>query len=661
MKTTGHLFVVFDALNIVKGIKTIGGSENQTYYIESKKFVPDRRITPLIWQPYIYVTDPNGIIPFGDKVKELAASAWYIGSIEPSNRVTAKEDTATIDTPFAVDSNNALHVRKNTDKPIQVFFEAEYLDTRKDKVVHISLSEVISGTSNSEEKPAPSLSLSKPQSWKYSPFENVEKEEVEAVLSQDGQLLSGAVEWCKVEGDVETPLSEKDAFYLGGQNTDKLVVNPSLMSSTLLRARNLSEETYNKYYGINPEWDNRMQEVMENRNLVSTNSLIINAVVGNKSAGDGVTDLLMSDARRSLVIPIVEGKTYSISYKSLSSRKRFSFGFYKQYKNEEVGEVGWFDWSDNTKSKFEGYIAPPDSNYLIIYFGWSMEDFPAELKVEQNEITTPYTPAPEDLHYRNLCRNSGLNYLKKGITYSEGILQYEGKNTHYKTKGTMCYLGAFNDAFTILKDSIVTFSIMLCKKNDNTIDLLNQFNMGGKYMRNPVWSNRQVGKDWSRHTVTFTINEDVNVTGIHLYTNDIKDNTLYYTEWMLSVSQIAPKYITAPEDLAPSGIIKGSYQSDIKFTRYLPKLDTSIEFLTGDTLRAGMTSVKMKAVVKTNKELISNPSKYFDIKWYLEPTSAGAKEEFLGSGEVIEVPVSKIDVKGGRFIPFRFDLKEKLL
>ena len=656
MKTTGHLFVVFDALNIVKGIKTIGGSENQTYYIESKKFVPDRRITPLIWQPYIYVTDPNGIIPFGDKVKELASSAWYISSIEPSNRVTAKEDTATIDTPFAVDSNNALHVRKNTDKPIQVFFEASYLDTRKDKVVHISLSTVISGTSNSEEKPAPKLSLSKPQSWKYSPFENVEKEEVEAKLSQDGQLLSGAVEWCKVEGDVETPLSEKDAFYLGGQNSDKLKVNPSLMPSTLLRARNIPESEYNRLYGINPEWDGRMSEVMENRNLIIRKGELVGMMVGlDGKVSTYAVSSLMKDK-----IPCKVGDKFSfnIIQPQNGGDNYFRYAYYsiddKVLRREAKG------------GKFTD-TAPNGTAYMLVSYPKS-----GVVKLEKGVVNTSYTPAPEDLNYRNLIMNGDLKKQVNGLaenfkpSLDSNVWiedNYQFFEAKYKYGGVM-YTPEIGDDISIY---YIKFDYTALNNNMFFKIVNNDWQINLKHELT-TYSSRTILKVGNQKPLLWFDGSSKSEYGQFGVKNLLVINlTAKFGAGNEPSKEICDEifehygYIPAPEDLAPDGIIKGEYQSDIKFTRYLPFLDTSIEFLTGDTLRAGMTSVKMKAVVKTNKELISTPSKYFDIKWYLEPTSAGAKEEFLGSGEVIEVPVSKIDVKGGRFIPFRFDLKEKLL
>ena len=71
-----------------------------------------------------------------------------------------------------------------------------------------------------------------------------------------------------------------------------------------------------------------------------------------------------------------------------------------------------------------------------------------------------------------------------------------------------------------------------------------------------------------------------------------------------------------------------------------------------------MDTVKMKAVFKTNKEEIKSPEQYFDIKWYLDPVEAGGKAEYLGEGEFLEVPISKIPPKV-RAIPFRLEYEFK--
>lgn len=477
-----HIFRVFDALNIVKGIKAIGGPDHQIYYIESGVYAPDRRITPLILQPYVEVSDPNGVIPAGDKIRELSSASWYIGEAILANKITDKESEATMDTPFAIGENNALHIRKNSTKSILLIFEGEYLDIRKDKNIHISLTYTLTTTSNTEVKPAPKLMLSKPQSWKYCPLENQTKAVIEATVSQDSKLYRSAVQWVKVEGNKETLIGENDPFYIEGQNTDKLTINPSLMGSTLIRAKN--HDLSNK--GIYPE------NLIINGYVIKTNQIRIRYFI----------------ATNGLYLDLINKKQNKEAY--------FTF----EAKGEGEVSVYFYDMKSNKTSTSK--------------------------RVELTEKWTKYNiMLPIDI-------------MVEGFDFN------------------------------------VTFA---CKTAD---------------------SFRNAG----------------------LYLEEEQD------------------YKLSPYDYAPDGILKGTYQSDIKFTRYFPNIESEIDFLNGDTLRAGMDTVKMKAVFKTNKEEIKNPEQYFDIKWYLDPVEAGGLVEFLGEGEYLDVPISKIPLKA-RAIPFRLEYEFK--
>lgn len=199
MRKNSNIIRAFDALTIVKGINSLGGPDKQVYYIESDVYAPDRRITPLLLQPYVNVSDPNGIITAGDKVSELVDGAWYVDAIDPKNRVTKSSAGSTLDDPFTIGDNHRLMVRLNTDKSVMLFFEGDYYDSRKGSKIHISLSYMLSTTHNSQNKPAPKVLLSKGASYTYNPLDDLTELIIESQLADDGKLLRGAVEWCEVE------------------------------------------------------------------------------------------------------------------------------------------------------------------------------------------------------------------------------------------------------------------------------------------------------------------------------------------------------------------------------------------------------------------------------------------------------------------------------
>lgn len=626
------LIVTFDALNLVKGIKSIGGPDKQVYYIESDVFAPDRRITPLILQPYLLVEDPHEIIPNGDKISELSSAKWYFDEIKSENRITAKEENASIDTPFALGVNNSLHIRKNVEKAIQLFFEAEYLDIRKNKNIHISLTYLLTTTQSSEVKPAPKLKLSKPQSWKYCPLDKITEATIEAEVFADNKGYKSAVEWCKVENNKEIPLSD-EPFVLGGQNSNKLVVNPDVMGDTILRARNLPESEYNRLYGINPEWDGRMSEVVENRNLFTDGDFSL-----KKWNREPDFDEAMGF--------FYQKETYNwrvFCTQTILSGEYILSGWFKR----EIGGVNprvnladntnWYIESDNMpigKWYYHSMIVKLEKPhrgrvYLLTYNKTTFCYF-AKLKLERlskNTAPTPFTPSPKDLHYQNLIVN-GLDKIR--LTSSVAL-----NRPTSLTKYGLYYFRCKVDELGVLNIRV----------QDNTYH--------GLQSDNGFHSDIYVGVD----------NPQLDRTGYYgsgvISTQICINLTAKFGAGNEPSKEICDEifadygYIPAPEDLAPSGIIKGEYQSDIKFTKYFPEINAEILFLTGDSIRPEHKTIKAQAIFTTNKEPINNPSEFFDIEWFIDPIEAGGVPRQIGTGEFMEIAVSELPLKGGRLVPIR--------
>ena len=649
------LIVTFDALNLVKGIKSIGGPDKQVYYIESDVFAPDRRITPLILQPYILVEDPHKIIASGDKVGELSSAKWYFDEIKSENRITAKEEDASMDTPFAMGVNNSLHIRKNVERATQLFFEAEYLDIRKNKNIHITLTYMLSTTQSSEVKPAPKLKLSKPQSWKYCPLDKITEATIEAEVFADNKGYKSAVEWCKVENNKEIPLTD-EPFVLGGQNSNKLVVNPNVMGDTLLRARNLSEETYNRFYGINTEWDGRMSEVMENRNLITNQALINAGYEIDNSRVYGITNAVVDNN----ILPLkpLQGTcvlTYEL--KNVTSVNARFIALLNDGKKVDI-------FSNQTPYKI--------GNLKSLYLSYSSNgEFEIKkLKLEQGDKATPYTPAPEDLNYRNFVVNGDFrNGLKNWrgyrsfLTLKNNILQCEadgsGLNAYAinvlpspTSRGVYYYYLTFSlNSKDCLEVKIRTPSgIVLAKSND--VATMGVKQMSATYELSSTYTSLEITHDYENQVIAngkilnlFRF-EAINLTDKFGKGNE--PNIQQCDEIFANYG-----YIPAPEDLAPSGIIKGSYQSDIKFTKYFPEINAEILFLTGDSIRPEHKTINAQAIFTTNKEPIDKPSEFFDIEWFIDPIEAGGVPKQIGTGEFMEIAVSELPLKGGRLVPIR--------
>lgn len=510
MRKNSNIIRAFDALTIVKGINSLGGPDKQVYYIESDVYAPDRRITPLLLQPYVNVSDPNGIITAGDKVSELVDGAWYVDAIDPQNRVTKSSAGSTLDDPFTIGDNHRLMVRLNTDKSVLLFFEGDYYDSRKGSKIHISLSYMLSTTHNSQNKPAPKVLLSKGASYTYNPLDDLTELIIESQLADDGKLLRGAVEWCEVEGTKITAISDAMPYYISGQHSDKLKINPSLMGDVVIRARNVSEEFYNKVYGINK-----------------------------------VTD--------------------GIDFKDLNFRNYLNGGGIELNKD-----------NDETTYLYRTYVGTP----LI-----SGKEYVATLDI------------------------TGLADEEKGITSNIWLAkyQYSGINKSFSAENGR---HIYQFVFTASIETETVFGI----------DLYNGFY--------GFTSAQRASNRFILHTIKVTEGKEATTT-----------------------------YIPSPKDYAPDGIIKGKYQSDMKFTPLYPNIEANVVYLTTPVIKKGVERIKAQAMLSTNKKIITNPEKHFDLKWILKPTTAGGSETVVGTGEFLDIPVTNLPE--GRVIGLDLDYNFK--
>ena len=645
MRKSSNIIRAFDALTIVKGINSLGGPDKQVYYIESDVYAPDRRITPLLLQPYVNVSDPNGIITAGDKVSELVDGAWYVDSIDAKNRVTKSSVGSTLDDPFTIGENHLLMVRLNTDKSVMLFFEGDYYDSRKGSKIHISLSYMLSTTHNSQNKPAPKVLLSKGASYTYNPLDDLTELVIESQLADDGKLLRGAVEWCEVEGTKITAISNAMPYYISGQHSDKLKINPSLMGDVVIRARNVSEEFYNKVYGINPEWDGRMQEVFENMNLILKPYWVYGGIDSN-----GNLTSLNTSIRSSYYIPVESSNKYYVQLEKIEGTgKGYGVNFFDTNK-KATGKQIW--WSANTDKHYE-FTTPTDCKYVMF------NCFPALLLTTNIKMSTksmsPYTPAPEDLNFRNLITNGDF---RDGVNKWSGDNIKVVNNNTVSTTGNGIYYGTpLRQNLIINKENTYYARFNVVAKSQYCI----RFEVvAGNYRKTvvgapqkDVWYNpsdifRGVSGsfiDFNAHFESPQINkgkvtEYKNILLVNLTQTFGKGNEP--SKEQLDAVFANMDYIPSPQDIAPDGILPGTYQSDMKFTPLYPNIDANVVYLTTPVIKKGVERIKAQAVLSTNKKTITNPEKHFDIEWILKPTTAGGKETVVGTGEFVDIPVANL-------------------
>lgn len=238
------LYVQYDPLNVTKSLREVGGTVKQVYYADSHTYVPNRELTPLVLQPVIVITDPNNILSGGDKAGQLASSAWYAGGISEANRITALQLPENTGEPYVLGSNASLVVRKNVSRetPVTLFFKGEFYDSRRGSNVSVSMSILLSTTSNSESMPSPTLVLSKPAGWTYNPLKGTGNQTVSAQLYQSGSAIADSHArywWYVIENNRERLIgsSNTDFFYVSGQDTKTLSLNPEYMKNVMIRCK----------------------------------------------------------------------------------------------------------------------------------------------------------------------------------------------------------------------------------------------------------------------------------------------------------------------------------------------------------------------------------------------------------------------------------------
>lgn len=239
------LYLQFDPLSVIVSLNVKSGAVKQVHYADSNTYTPNRLLTPLYLLPSVWTIDPAKIIADGEKIGQLSSGKWYTGSVSPINEVTKKTTDADAGTAdYAVGSNYQLVVRKNIShlSPQQLFFVATYFDTRRGMDVTAQAAELLSTTSNAESEAAPVVVLDKPEGYVINPIAGLGNTTVKATMFKTGNpVTAGNVKyWWYTEDDGVEHLigsTDRDLFYVSGQNTDSLVVNTEFIGTRLLRCK----------------------------------------------------------------------------------------------------------------------------------------------------------------------------------------------------------------------------------------------------------------------------------------------------------------------------------------------------------------------------------------------------------------------------------------
>ena len=245
MKKTKRIGVIYTPLNISTALIEKGGSLTQTHSAENSEFVPDRKLTPLVLVPEVYVNDPDGIIPNG-KIA-LSNVMWYalpqdlvsnIGSLSYLNKEVSQYLITSATPGYSVAEDGTLTVSKNIDylSPVVLVFTANYADGRSGKILRLQATATLSTTSVAI---SPSLTLDKPATFLFNPMEDTGMRTINASLMIGGKPVtsldcSAAYWWYKIENGAEVLIDpESDLFYEGGVGTASLKIDPRYVDNSL--------------------------------------------------------------------------------------------------------------------------------------------------------------------------------------------------------------------------------------------------------------------------------------------------------------------------------------------------------------------------------------------------------------------------------------------
>lgn len=192
-------------------LRIVSGSTMQQYNATTGEYVPDHTLVPLVIQPDVYISDPDGIITAGLKNAQLTDVIWYEGSVSEGNSLTGNS-SYTIDTSASA-TRGRLTVKKNIPEGEQLtlIFTAKFLDTRTG--YGIPLTGIVTlGVSQAVEEAIPVLVSSYPAGARLYPTTGQQGLKISCKLVAGGTELSPTFKWEGYASGAWGTLSTADGY-----------------------------------------------------------------------------------------------------------------------------------------------------------------------------------------------------------------------------------------------------------------------------------------------------------------------------------------------------------------------------------------------------------------------------------------------------------------
>lgn len=192
-------------------LRIVSGSTMQQYNATTGEYVPDHTLVPLVIQPDVYISDPDGVITAGLKNAQLTDVTWYENSISDGNSLTGKSSYA-IDTSASA-TRGRLTVKKNIPEGEQLLliFTAKFLDTRTGYGIPLTGS-IQLGVSQAVEEAIPVLVSSYPVGARLYPTTGQQGLKISCKLVAGGAELSPTFKWEGYASGAWGTLSTADGY-----------------------------------------------------------------------------------------------------------------------------------------------------------------------------------------------------------------------------------------------------------------------------------------------------------------------------------------------------------------------------------------------------------------------------------------------------------------
>lgn len=188
--------VNYTPLQTSGSIEVIGSvPDRQIYSADTKEYIPDYTLTPLVLYPRCNATDPDQYTKSGVINSSLTNMKWY--QVIGSQRTLIDSGNANYEITTEGTEKGMIKVKRNSSvsSALSLEFYAEYIDTRTNQLYVYRMSTVI--PMSDATLPAPVLKLDCPTSIVWNPLRNPSQRTIRAAVFVGGSDIASDTTKCR--------------------------------------------------------------------------------------------------------------------------------------------------------------------------------------------------------------------------------------------------------------------------------------------------------------------------------------------------------------------------------------------------------------------------------------------------------------------------------